>query len=53
MIQMRYEYMSAQGKTWTNWYNIEADDSKLQKLKEMYPWQVLNKLKNEFRIIDS
>ena len=43
--------MSAQGKAWTNWYNVEADDSKLEKLKQAFPWQVSNKLKNEFRVV--
>ena len=52
MIQKRYEYWSAQGKTWTDWFNYEADDSRLPVIQTGEQYQVGKKLRNEFRVVN-
>ena len=51
MIQKRFEYWSAQGKTWTDWFNYCEDNGQLQTLKAEEKWQLKNKLQNQFRVI--
>lgn len=55
MIQKRYQYWSTEnGKpilTWTHWYNYCEDDSMLKDFQKGEAWQLLKKLRNEFRIV--
>ena len=51
MIQKRFQYWSAQGKTWTDWFNYDEDDSKLELIRKNEEYQVKNKLKNEYRVV--
>lgn len=41
MKEKRYQYWSSQGIQWTDWFPWNSD------LTE--PWQIKNKLKNEYR----
>lgn len=36
----RYEYWTKEGKKWTPWFEYDG---------EKFPWQLKNKLKNEYR----
>jgi hypothetical protein len=49
MIQKRYEYLSKEGKVWSDWYDYEDDDTQLEELSKNI-WQLKNKYKQEFRI---
>lgn len=40
MMQKRYEFWSREGKKWTEWFDYDG---------EQFPWQLKNKLKNEYR----
>ena len=42
--QKRYEYFSRQGKKWTEWFNYDGEE---------YKWQLKNKLRNEYRTIQT
>lgn len=39
-MQKRFEYWSSEGKKWTEWFVYDG---------EKFPWQMKNKLKNEYR----
>lgn len=39
-MQKRFEYWSREGKKWTEWFAYDG---------EKFPWQLKNKLKNEYR----
>ena len=39
-MQKRFEYWSKDGKTWSEWFDYDG---------EKYPWQLKNKLLNEYR----
>ena len=39
-MQKRYEFWSREGKKWSEWFDNNG---------EKYPWQLKNKLKNEYR----
>lgn len=39
-MQKRFEYWSREGKVWTEWFDYDG---------EQFPWQLKNKLKNEYR----
>lgn len=41
MIYKRYEYWSREGKKWTDWFVWLSDNRD--------PWQLKNKLKNEYK----
>lgn len=51
MIQKRYEWLSNEGKKWTDWADFIADDSKLDYLRKEEKWQLKGVLKNEYRIV--
>lgn len=51
MIQKRFEYWSAQGKTWSDWFDYEKDNNQLVNLQTSEKWQLKNKLRNEFRVV--
>ena len=51
MIQKRFQYWSAQGKTWTDWFDYREDNGQLRDLQVNEKWQVKNKLLNQYRII--
>ena len=53
MIQKRYEYWSAQGKTWTDWFDYDSNDSHLPAIKACEQFQFGKKLRNEFRIVNN
>lgn len=42
MTQKRYQYYTSQGVQWTPWFNHKGSQE---------PWQLSNKLKNEYRTI--
>lgn len=50
MIQKRYQYWGAKGKTWTPWYNVSEDDSKFKELSKN-KWEMKGSLRAEYRII--
>ena len=39
-MEKRYEYWTREGKKWTEWFEYDG---------EKFPWQLKNKLKNEYR----
>ena len=39
-MQKRYEYWTREGKKWTEWFEYDG---------EQFPWQLKNKLRNEYR----
>lgn len=41
MTYKRYEYYTREGKTWTDWFIWNSDNRD--------PWQLKNKLKNEYK----
>ena len=53
-IQKRYQYWAFEnGKpvlSWTDWYHYSDDDSLLKVFQKEEKWQVMNKLRNEFRL---
>lgn len=51
MIQTRYQYYGPNGIAWTDWRDLEPDDTQLEKLQTEQKWQVKDKLLNEFRVI--
>ena len=51
MIQTRYQYFSSKGIAWTDWRDLEPDDTQLERLQNEQKWQVKDKLLNEFRIV--
>ena len=51
MIQKRFQYWSAQGKTWTDWFDYREDNGQLKDLQVNEKWQVKNKLLNQYRIV--
>ena len=52
MIQKRYEYWSGQGKTWSDWFDYDNDDSKLTSVRANEQYQFEKKLRNEFRVVN-
>lgn len=42
MIQKRYQHYAKEGIVWTEWFKI-SDNAPME------PWQLKNKLKNEYR----
>lgn len=52
MIQKRYEYWTAKGKLWTDWFNYCDDNGQLETLRQEEQWQIKNKLRNEFRVVN-
>ena len=50
MIQKRYEYYGPNGIQWTDWFNYSKEDSLLKVFQKEEKWQVMNKLRNEFRL---
>ncbi len=42
--QKRYEYFSRDGKNWTEWFDYNGEE---------YKWQLKNKLRNEYRTIQT
>ena len=50
MIQTRYQYFGPKGIAWTDWRDLDPDDSHLEDLQKNQKWQVKDKLLNEFRI---
>lgn len=53
MIQKRYEYWSDQGKTWSDWFDYNSDNSKLAAIQANELYQFGKKLRNEFRIVNN
>ena len=53
MIQKRYEYWSGQGKTWSDWFDYCEDNGQLITLQREEQWQLKNRLKNEFRVVNN
>ena len=51
MIQKRYEFWSGQGKTWSDWFDYDDDDSQFTTIQANEQFQLGKKLRNEFRII--
>ena len=51
MIQKRFQYWTAQGVVWSNWFNYCKNNGQLKDLQVNEKWQLKNKLLNEFRII--
>lgn len=45
MVYKRYEYYTKGGKTWSEWFEWNST------LRE--PWQLKNKLRNEYKEVDS
>lgn len=39
-MQKRYEYFTRDGKQWSSWFDYNGDK---------FPWQLKNKLRNEYR----
>ena len=39
-MEKRYEYWTREGKKWTEWFDYDG---------EKFPWQLKNKLRNEYR----
>ena len=53
MIQKRYEHWSDQGKTWSDWFDYDGDDSKFATIQANEQYQFGKKLRNEFRIVNN
>lgn len=51
MIQTRYQYFSSKGIAWTDWRDLDSDDSHLEDLQKNQKWQVKDKLLNDYRVI--
>ena len=51
MIQTRYQYFSSKGIAWTDWRDLDPDDSHLEDLQKNQKWQVKDKLLNDYRVI--
>ena len=43
MVQKRFQYFTREGKQWSNWFDYDG---------EHYKWQLVNKLRNEYRETD-